>query len=136
MNLQEEYNKMPAHLKAYIKSSLEKEKMLLLYIIETQFDKVQQVLESAGIPNPKPCSKCYGRYQEGFKYPNAQYVEGELVKGEPVVVLCNCVYKQLKNMSGVTIDWESKDEEGRDEATEELVGTTSKNGNDQGEGDK
>ena len=106
MNLQEEYNKMPAPLQQVIRGSKEKDLMLLLYIIESQYDKTQQVLEVAGVPNPKPCKKCYGRYIEGFKYPDARVVAGELVRGREVVVLCNCVHKQLEKIKKLNVEWE------------------------------
>ena len=112
MDFYEEFKRMPPPLRAIVRANPNKEEMLLLYLIETQFNKTQEILEASGVPNPKPCKKCYGRYRTGYKYPDAHMIEGELVKGKEIIVLCDCVHKQLKKREGkLLVEWEKKDEQ-------------------------
>ncbi len=139
MDFHEEFKRMPTPLRAMIRANPNKEEMLLLYLIETQFDKMQEILEASGVLNPKPCKKCYGRYRTGFKYPDTKIVAGELIKGREVVVLCQCIHKQLKKREGkLLIKWERDDaKEGRrNETSEESIRPTSGTDGDRSKEDK
>jgi len=116
IDFQYEVDQMPEHLRTYLRTQPDKnkkEEMVILYTLETNFDAVLDILESIGYSNPKGCKKCYGRFHEGYKYPDAAIVAGELVKGRSVVVICNCVRKLIvRRNKKLEIEWEKKYEEG------------------------
>lgn len=140
IDFQNEVDKMPEHLRTYLNTQPDKrkkEEMVILYTIETNFDEVEEVLKSIGYKNPKGCKKCYGRYYEGFKYPYARMVDHDLVKGEPVVVLCSCIKKLIsKRLVKLDLEWEKKNEEGRDETTTPPIRPASKAEVDRGKEDQ